>query len=128
LERTDELRFLAGLRLLWESERTVVSHALAFSGDITYARRLMAGQQPVHELAEHDKHIQGLLWNRGYAALPADPVKIHVSGHTPLNNVARHEEQRRIMIDTACVYGNLLTAWCEDTDELVQVEEQKHTW
>ncbi len=128
LERREELCFLAGLPLLWENERTLVSHALAFPADIDYARRLMAGRRPAYESAEHDKHITGLLWNRGYAALPADPVKTHISGHTPVHNVARHEEQRRIMIDTACVYGNLLTAWCEDTNELVQVAGQKHVW
>lgn len=125
LEASGELCFLAGLPLLWESRRTVVSHALAAPDDIRYGRRLAEGRKPVYDSLEHDKHVRGLLWSRGYASLPADPEKMHISGHTPVKNVARFDEQRRLMIDTACVYGNLLTAWCEDTDELVQVPGQE---
>lgn len=125
LHCSEELHFLAQLPMVWEDSRTIVTHALAFAPDIAYARRLKSGASVWHDSSEHEERVDGLLWNR-YASLPADPVKIHVSGHTPLKAVSRFEEQNRIMIDTACVYGNALTAWCEATDEVIQVDGEKH--
>lgn len=129
LESTEELRFLAGLPLIWENDTTVVSHALASPQDVAYARRVaMSDAEVGHDSSEHAVSIEGLLWNREYPVEPADEVRVHVSGHTPAQEVVRMPGQRRIVVDTACVYGNKLTAWCEETDTIVQVKGQKCVW
>ena len=46
-----------------------------------------------------------------------------VIGHTPRPAVERH--QRIVLIDTGAVYGGLLTAYCPETDAVVQVQGQR---
>lgn len=129
LDALPELRFLARLPVLWESERTIVTHALATSAGIGYARSLAAGEQEVDRTAEeHNLHINGLLWSRERPTAPIDPVKLHISGHTPTKNVVHEPQLRMAVIDTACVYGNKLTAWCEQTGEILQVDGQPGEW
>ena len=43
-----------------------------------------------------------------------------VIGHTPRPAVERH--QRIVLIDTGAVYGGLLSAYCPETDAVVQVQ------
>ena len=45
-----------------------------------------------------------------------------VIGHTPRPAVERH--QRIVLIDTGAVYGGLLSAYCPETDAVVQVRGQ----
>ena len=46
-----------------------------------------------------------------------------VIGHTPRPAVERH--QRIVLIDTGAVYGGLLSAYCPETDAVVQVQGQR---
>ena len=43
-----------------------------------------------------------------------------VIGHTPRPTVERH--QRMVLVDTGAVYGGLLSAYCPETDAVVQVQ------
>jgi len=43
-----------------------------------------------------------------------------VIGHTPRPTVERH--QRIVLVDTGAVYGGLLSAYCPETDAVVQVQ------
>lgn len=122
VEAHAELQFLAALPMRWESERSIVSHALATASDIAYARQVDNGElQPERGSLAHAAHIEGLLWSREFPESAIEHERVHVSGHTPCNDVIQLKQQRRLMIDTACVYGNKLTAWCEYTDELLHV-------
>ena len=46
-----------------------------------------------------------------------------VIGHTPRPAVER--QQQIVLIDTGAVYGGLLTAYCPETDAVVQVQGQR---
>lgn len=122
VEIGNHLSFLAALPMLWESEKALVSHALAAADDIAYARHLLAeGVQPDRESLVHALHTRGLLWSRQCPEHCIDVARTHVSGHTPNDAVVRLGKERRLMIDTACVYGNKLTAWCEHTGDILYV-------
>ena len=43
-----------------------------------------------------------------------------VIGHTPRSDVERHE--RIVMVDTGAAYGGQLSAYCPETEAVVQVE------
>lgn len=122
VEASEHLGFLAVLPMIWESDTTIVSHALSSADDIAYARRLCTDEiQPDRESPSHALHTWGLLWNRECPEHCIDTLRTHVSGHTPNDDVVRLGKQRRLLIDTACVYGNKLTAWCERTGDILQV-------
>lgn len=129
LDALPELQFLARLPMLWESSRTIVTHALASAADIAYARSLADGSRTLDRaLEEHNIHIGGLLWNRERPVVPVDPLRLHISGHTPNTQVVYEEQLRMVIIDTACVYGNKLTAWCEQTAEPLTVAGPSGNW
>ena len=46
-----------------------------------------------------------------------------VIGHTPRPAVERH--QRIVLIDTGAVFGGLLSAYCPETDAVVQMQGQR---
>lgn len=129
LDATPELQFLAQLPVIWESEKTLVTHALASADDMAYARGLADGSRVLDRASEeHNLHIGGLLWNRERPVVPVDPARLHISGHTPNVQVVHDEQLQMAIIDTACVYGNKLTAWCEQTGELLKVAGPSGNW
>jgi hypothetical protein len=129
LDITPELQFLARLPMFWESSRTIVTHALASADDIGYARALADGSRKLDRASqEHNTHIGGLLWNRERPVAPVDPARLHISGHTPNIQVVHDEQLQMAIIDTACVYGNKLTAWCEQTGEILKVAGPSGKW
>ncbi len=115
----DDVAFLASLPLIWENERVVVTHALADEKLLT-ATRSAESQWDVDEAAR-----EMVLWNRGEPAARADPVRTHVSGHTPRNTPLVRREQGAIQIDTGCVYGNALTAYDPQRDQFMQVRSRR---
>ncbi len=64
--------------------------------------------------------------NQGYDPAWYDtidwPKKI-VFGHWAQMGLVR--KHHAIGLDTGCVYGNCLTAWCPETDEIIQVPSRK---
>ena len=110
--------YLASLPLLWEDEHAVVTHALAYAGDIDALR---AGLQP------SDETLERTVWGRSRpTASPASP-KRHISGHTPLPRVYRDTTLDFVQIDTGAYMDGRLTAWCTALNTSVSVPS-KVSW
>ena len=62
------------------------------------------------------------MWRREKPSSAPELDRIHVSGHTPLPRVRRRKQTRTIQIDTGCVYGGRLSAWCAKRDRVVSVK------
>jgi hypothetical protein len=123
-----ELRFLASLPLVYTRDDLWVSHALARPESIRWARDIESTEPDYTRTADMERAavlsegrqlrtrmLLDLLWARD----PSDPwpedCPVHVSGHTPYESVMRLDGGRRVQLDTGCVYGNVLTAWCPET-------------
>lgn len=132
-----DLAFLLGLPVVWEDAGLVVTHALATAENLVLGR-LAAGRStgadgaeraaaPVPPGAEAPDTVavkracDALIWNRVPPDRRADPTRLHVSGHTPVGRPRRRPSLGYVQIDTACVYGGRLTAYCGPTGEVLSV-------
>lgn len=127
----EDVAFLCGLPLCWEAEGAVVTHALIAADELAQVRRQAAGAavggSPERLAAWHDA-VHGALWRRETPGEPPDAARVHVSGHTPLPRPRRLLGGRVVQIDTACVYGGRLTAWCAETGETIGVAARRAWW
>lgn len=123
------LDFMVSMPLIWEDSSVIVTHALAHLGDLNHLRQqqhaglLAPLPSPEGSVQSEDKSIRNaaisLLWSR----LPPDgrlhPYKTHISGHTPLKRPGVSQQHGLIQLDTGCVYGQYLTAWCPQTESFI---------
>lgn len=109
----DDLGFLVRLPTVWCSSRVVVSHALARAVDLQAAA---SGDLPKRREACHR-----LVWSRELPEAAPDPDRIHVSGHSPMPRVRRRPGLGLVQVDTGCVYGRRLSAWCCESDQVLSV-------
>lgn len=121
----EEVCYLFTLPLLWENEKTVVTHAAASIEECNYARTIQQTGKFNPFSPSHIALVEGLTWSRRQGAFAVDATRVHVSGHTPINAPAFLKELRSVQLDTGCVYGNQLTAWCEATQEFLSVPSQR---
>ncbi len=113
------LQFLLNCELVWENKDVLVTHALAQEEDLKiYAGK--RGRTTVKSKKKMNQAIQSLIWNRDEAAVKRYG-KLHLSGHTPLRSPKRLKKQNALQIDTGCVYGQKLTAYCVETKDFVSV-------
>ena len=119
----DDLRFLLELPLYWQNDSIVVTHALCPRVDLERLRMTRLDMpMPASLLEDVRASVNAALWNRAPLDGPPDPSRTHVSGHTPVERVKRAHARRVIQLDTACVYGGRLTAWCAEKDRYLRVE------
>ncbi len=118
----EELFFLAQLPLIWENEIAIVTHAAASSESISYFLEQSGGSSPLWNKFAHAQHVENLLWSRERRVEPARESKTHISGHTPRKRAAKGARSRRVYVDTGCVFGNKLTAYCVEFDEFLSIE------
>jgi serine/threonine protein phosphatase 1 len=80
-----------------------------------------AGVDPDHPLDRQSR--EALLWIRGpFHRADKDYGRLIVHGHTPTRNARVEIEPNRINIDTACVYGGVLTAAVFTHDRIAPVK------
>jgi hypothetical protein len=120
----DDMAFLATLPLVWEGPTALATHALASARDIATVLAAEGHPELLATLA-WDEALHGILWNRQPPTAPIDPLRTHVSGHTPQHHVKRLPHINALMIDTGCVYGRRLTAWCAEADALLAVPSRQ---
>ncbi len=120
--RPDLMQFLCEPKLIWFDERVLVSHALI---DAAHARQLTEGHGGrLSDLGNNEYHqiLRSSMWERELPEIPPGAQRTHVSGHTTLHAVQRLTDLNLLRIDTSCVYGYELSAWCVDTDEVLSVK------
>lgn len=124
------LRFLLKLPYYWEHPIAVVTHALAYPQDLAVVRKLSPAMQRHRPLSDKNaERLQqashSLVWNRQTPTQRPSPQHLHLSGHTPLKRIRRFKKQAAIQLDTGCVYGGRLSAYCIEQDKVLSVPAQK---
>ncbi len=117
----DDVHFLARLPMIWQSEKFVTTHALATVQTLAVAQQRFLSDEPCTLPLDALRHVcRDLAWRR---AMPqeAPDTRLHISGHTPMENPVYDVGRRIIRIDTGCVYGGALTAWCGESNALLSV-------
>lgn len=115
------MSFLLNLSLFYEGENFIVTHGLSEHEALKRVKTLLNKKLDEHEKKDLRLFSNSLIWNR---TVPEDKIysKIHVSGHTPLNRIKRLKKANAIQIDTGCVFGNKLTAYCPETNECLYIK------
>lgn len=115
------INFLLNMPLFYEGENFIVTHALSEHEALKRVKILIKKKLDEKEKKDLKLFANSLIWNRN---VPEDKIysKIHVSGHTPLNRIKRLKKANAIQIDTGCVFGNKLTAYCPETNECLYVK------
>ncbi|MCA2959592.1 MAG: metallophosphoesterase [Silvanigrellales bacterium] len=123
----EDLAFLVGLPLLWENARAVVTHAYATRAELDVIAQLSTRgkETPLafHESLsiEEQRILDSALWSREAPSEAPAPGRFHVTGHTPLEGPFLNETTGVVNVDTACVFGNTLTALCLETGTFLSV-------
>lgn len=117
------MQYLVSLPLYWESEQGVATHALAQPEDLRLVKSAMVGELDLsaQHLQAVKQAVHSLLWNRDLPVGRPDAKRLHVSGHTPLSHVRRWRLLQCTQIDTGCVYGRSLSAYCLVRDKVLAV-------
>jgi serine/threonine protein phosphatase 1 len=116
----EHIRFLSSLPIYYEDSNVVVTHALM--NKIQYS--MICDDKNYKKMTTAAFHsFKSVLWSR---QLPEEPcgVKYHVSGHTDLHEARILTELKIVQIDTGCVFGNKLSAYCTKTGEIIDVEKK----
>lgn len=108
----ESLRYLCALPILWQNKTVVVSHALINQQELEYLQTIESPSESLLAQEALRVSIWQALWNRVVPKERPDQVRQHISGHTPAKQVRYWEDIECIQIDTACVYGRYLSAWC----------------
>jgi hypothetical protein len=122
------LEYLLNLPFHWENDAAVVTHALAQPDDLWLIRHASGGNFPLDRdhLLELKQATHSLLWNRSLPKSRPDPARPHISGHTPLPRVRRWKLVQCVQIDTGCVYGRRLSAYCLPLNQSISVPAQRN--
>lgn len=121
------LQYLLGLPFYWESEQGIVTHALAQYDDLEWVKAMTEGQISLtqEELHKTRQAVYSLIWNRSLPFRRPDPDREHISGHTPVPRLRRWRLLDCVQIDTGCVFGQSLTAYCLHNKQTLSVQAQR---
>lgn len=125
----EHIRYLASMPLFWENEDIIVTHGFAKDRDYEILKSLQTAisaikgtsRLPEEPILEREA-AHNAIWSRKLPRHPMDPKRLHCSGHTPVPRVRRLTEINAMQIDTGCVYGRRLTAYCPSVDQVVSVK------
>lgn len=123
------LQFLINLPFFYEGDNFITTHALAIKSDLSFSMEIIQNisnnQLNLNDPISLRNAVHSLVWNR---TIPSEPIndKLHISGHTPLNRVKRNKKAASLQIDTACVFGGKLTAFCVEADKFISVKANRN--
>ena len=115
--------YLINMPLYYEQENFFVTHAISNKTDLGKIKSF-DNKKSNQELVEIRKAVNNVLWNK---KIPNEKIsnKLNISGHSAFKNVKILEIQNALQIDTGCVYGNKLIAYCIETNTFLFVESKK---
>ncbi len=123
----ETLQYLCALPILWQDKDVVVTHALITQQELEYLQAIDAPPESIFAKEALRVSIWQALWNRTVPTDRPDQVRQHISGHTPAKQVRYWQDIECVQIDTACVYGRYLSAWCPHFDvHLVAAAEKNY--
>lgn len=121
------IEFILKMPLKIETKDFIITHALGEDQDLKVAKKHMHKDLKVKdnkkEIEDVRKAVFNITWNRKSKRLASK--KVHISGHTSFQNPKKSKLNNRIQIDTACVYGGKLTAWCSETNTFLSIDALK---
>ncbi|PKL76166.1 MAG: hypothetical protein CVV27_11650, partial [Candidatus Melainabacteria bacterium HGW-Melainabacteria-1] len=122
------IEYLLNLPFYWETDGLVVTHALAQPADLGLMRQASENElsMGLEQLQALKQASHSLIWNRSLPASHPDPERQHVSGHTPLPRIRRWKLIQCVQIDTGCVYGRRLTAYCPALNQSLTVAAKRN--
>lgn len=116
------LEYMVNLPFYYETENFIITHALPYPQDLeTFKNTDVDNRNSIY----YRDAGHSLIWNR---LMPNEIIcegKLHISGHTPMQKARRTKKANSIQIDTSCVFGGRLSAYCIETNELISVKSNK---
>jgi len=103
------LKFLFEAPLVVLTPKAVISHAILHEGDVEILRATDGSPEAILDKRVLDA-VHRCLWERTLPRSRIDPIRRHVSGHTPVEIVRRQSKFATVQIDTGAVYGRSLTS------------------
>lgn len=116
------LEYLVNLDFFYEDDNFIITHALPFTKDL---KAFKETAKENYDTVEFRNSAHSMLWNR---IMPEEEIchgKLHISGHTPLKKAYKNTKANAIQIDTSCVFGGKLTAYCVETNNLISVKSNR---
>ena len=118
----EDLSFLLQLPLIWENEHFITTHALASMQAIEFLNKMEHPQlMDEEEHMDYLRAVHEITWSRK-PSKTWDDTRVHISGHTVVPKATWKKHKRMLQIDTGCVFGKRLTAWCGERNEFLRVE------
>lgn len=122
------MAFLLGLPHYWENTEHIVTHAFTNESAL---KHLKYAETPAlsETLQDEIRQAENIsIWQRSKPTAPPDREKIHISGHTPIKRIKRFQKLQCIQIDTGVVFGDRLTAYCQETGKSFSVPAHEKHW
>ncbi|MFN8671997.1 MAG: metallophosphoesterase [Candidatus Sericytochromatia bacterium] len=121
---TEILDYILNMPVYYEDDNFIVTHALATKEDFDLFKDFNIQKDNLEIYPEEIiKSVNTLVWNR----IPPEEAiskKLHISGHTPTKRVNRLRKANALQVDTGCVFGNRLTAYCPETKDIISIESK----
>lgn len=121
----DILDYMVNLPFYYQNDKVVITHALPEPEDLELFIKSVKEDFNTYSVDLRNAG-HSMVWNRNMPGRNIHKEKLHVSGHTPLYRPKKSIRNNALQIDTSCVFGGRLTAYCADSGELMSVKANKN--
>ncbi|MFN8673465.1 MAG: metallophosphoesterase [Candidatus Sericytochromatia bacterium] len=139
---SDIINYLLNLPIFYEDENFFVTHGIPDNQDLEKIKlndnkittqevnkikklfNKFINKESKKDIINLKKVVNNIIWNK---KVPKEKIhnKLNISGHSSAKSVRDLKIQNALQIDTGCVYGNRLTAYCPETNSFLFIEAKK---